>query len=174
MTSLLERERLGGQVQMISAFKSAKRDLLVPVLDEYEPIGSTDCDIQTVKPHISHVVCDSKLEGQIAAVLERDDRVVAYTKNDRLFFDIPYRYLGTTGRYRPDFIIRLANGANLLIEGKGRKTERDDAKSTATRRWLDAVNNWGELGRWEFAMCRSSSDAEAAVSRYSVEPVAAS
>lgn len=154
----------------IAAFESAEKDLLVPVLNEYEPIGSTECDFQTVKPceatvksHVSHVVCDSKLEGKIAAVLERDDRVVAYAKNDRLFFDIPYRYLGTSGRYRPDFIIKLTNGTNLLIEGKGRKTERDDAKSTATARWLEAVNNWGELGHWEFAMARSSADAEKAV-----------
>ena len=47
---------------------------LLPVLDEYEPIGSTDriafytsklC-VRTNKSHISHAVCDSKLEARIA------------------------------------------------------------------------------------------------------------
>ena len=154
----------------IAALRSKEQASLIPVLNEYEPIGSTDCDFQTVKPceatqksHISHVVCDSKLEAGIAAVLERNSLVVAYAKNDRLFFDIPYRYLGASCRYRPDFIVRLANGVNLLIEGKGRKTEKDDAKLTATQRWLAAVNNWGELGRWELALCRSPADAVQAV-----------
>lgn len=154
----------------IAGLRSQEHKSLIPVLNEYEPIGSTNCDFQTVKPceatvksHISHVVCDSKLEAQIAAALEQDDRVVAYAKNDRLFFDIPYRFLGTSGRYRPDFIVRLNSGVNMLLEGKGRKTEKDDAKLTATQRWLDAVNNWGELGRWEFALCRSTDDVRRAI-----------
>ena len=154
----------------LAALRSQEQDRLIPVLNEYEKIGSTDCDFQTVKDcvgtvksHISHVVCDSKLEAAIAAVLEQDDRVIAYAKNDRLFFDIPYRYLGTTGRYRPDFLARLDNGVTLLLEGKGRKTEKDDAKVTATNRWIAAVNTWAELGRWDFALCRSADDARSAI-----------
>lgn len=158
----------------IAALRSEEQTALIPVLNEYEPIGSTDCDFQTVKPceatvksHISHVVCDSNLERNIAHALEQDERVVAYAKNDRLFFDIPYRYLGTTGRYRPDFLVRLDNGVTVLLEGKGRKTEKDDAKATAARRWLAAVNNWGELGRWEFELCRRPADATAAIAQFS-------
>lgn len=165
----------------IAALRSNERTSLIPVLNEYEPIGSTDCDFQTVKPceatvksHISHVVCDSKLEAEIAAALEQDPHVLSYAKNDRLFFDIPYRHLGIGARYRPDFIARLDNGTNLLLEGKGRKSEKDDAKLTATKRWLDAVNNWGELGRWQFALCRSAADASHAVGEHSKASAAAS
>ena len=85
------------------------------MLDQYEPIGSTDriafstakpCE-PTTKSHISHVVADSKLEVGIAQELEHDLRVVAYAKNDRLFLEIPYSYLGKNYRYRPDFLVKL-------------------------------------------------------------------
>lgn len=134
---------------------------LVPVLDEYEPIGSTEgiafttakhC-IPTVKSHINQVVCDSKLEAGIAQQLEQDDRVLGYAKNDRLFLEIPYRYLGGSFRYRPDFIVKLKGGGTLLLEGKGKPDEKDDAKATAARRWIDAVNAWGKLGPWRYAIC---------------------
>jgi type III restriction enzyme len=163
----------------IAALRSTEQGKLVPVLNEYDPIGSTDCDFQTVKAceatvksHISHAVCDSGLEREITQVLEQEDGVIAYAKNDRLWFDIPYRYLGQTGRYRPDFLVKFADDYTLLIEGKGRKRERDDAKVTATNRWLAAVNEWGQLGRWEFSLCRSAEDARKAVEKHA-QPVMA-
>jgi type III restriction enzyme len=146
-------------------------DRLVPVLDQYEPLGSTDriafstakpCE-STTKSHISHVVADSQLEVSIGRVLERDKRVVAYAKNDRLFLEIPYRYLGRTLRYRPDFIVKLENGRMLLVEGKGRKDEKDDAKLTAARRWVAAVNAWGKLGSWSHHLCFTEAEAQAAI-----------
>ena len=144
---------------------------LIPVLDRYEPIGSTDriafstakpCE-PTQKSHISHVVADSKLELGIARELEHDERVDAYVKNDRLFLEIPYRYLGKTLRYRPDFIVRLDDGQMMLIEGKGRKDEKDDAKETAAKRWVAAVNAWGKLGVWSHQVCFKESEIKAAV-----------
>jgi type III restriction enzyme len=146
-------------------------DRLMPVLDQYEPLGSTDriafstakpCE-PTVKSHISHVVADSGLELGIARELERDERVVAYAKNDRLFLEIPYRYLGKSLRYRPDFILALENGNMLLIEGKGRKDEKDDAKATAAKRWVAAVNAWGKLGTWSHHVCFSEAAVTAAI-----------
>jgi type III restriction enzyme len=133
---------------------------LLPVLDEYEPIGSTDriafstakpCE-PTVKSHLSHAVCDSNLELGIVHQLEQDARVTSYAKNDRLFLEIPYRYLGRTLRYRPDFLVRLSDEQTLLIEGKGRADEKDDAKATAARRWVAAVTSWGKLSRWGHAI----------------------
>jgi type III restriction enzyme len=144
---------------------------LIPVLDRYEPVGSTDriafstakpCE-PTTKSHISHVVADSALEVGIARELERDARVAAYAKNDRLFLEIPYRYLGKTLRYRPDFIVKLANGRMLLIEGKGRKDEKDDAKETAAKRWVAAVNGWGKLGTWSHHVCFKEAEVQAAL-----------
>ena len=34
------------------------------------------------------------------------------------------------------------------------ETEEDKGKHTEARRWVDAVNNWAELGPWRFAVCR--------------------
>jgi type III restriction enzyme len=144
---------------------------LVPVLDQYEPIGSTDgvafstakpCE-PTKKSHLSHVVCDSELERGIARELETHTEVEAYAKNDRLFLEIPYRYLGKTHRYRPDFIVRLASGNMLLIEGKGKPDEKDDAKTTAARRWVEAVNSWGKLGHWNHRICAKRTEVGAVI-----------
>jgi type III restriction enzyme len=164
------------KVRTRSALRSQEHDRLIPVLNEYERIGSTDCDFQTVKEcvatvksHISHVVCDSRLEAKIAQMLEEDDRVVAYAKNDRLFFEIPYRHLGKSGRYRPDFLAQLENGVTLVLEGKGRRREKDDAKLTAANRWLAAVNGWGELGQWDFGICFEAADAKKFIDQ-STEP----
>jgi type III restriction enzyme len=139
---------------------------LLPVLDQYEPVGSTDqisfttakrCEPAS-KSHISHVVADSGLELDIARELEHDKRVVAYAKNDRLFLEIPYRHLGKGYRYRPDFIVKLEGGRMLLIEGKGREDEKDLAKSTAAKRWVAAVNAWGKLGEWSHHVCFKKAD----------------
>ena len=112
----------------VAAFRATDQDRLIPVLNEYEPIASTDCDFQTVKDcfatnksHVSHAVCDSKLERDAAGLLEERDEVVAYAKNDRLFLEIPYRHLGTTGRYRPDFIVRLTKWADPSDRNQGPK-----------------------------------------------------
>ena len=143
-----------------------RSSVLLPVLDQYEPIGSTEgiafstgkpCE-PTIKSHLSHVVCDSKLELGIAKELEQHPLVVAYAKNDRLFLEIPYRYLGKSYRYRPDFIVKLESGRMLLLEGKGRADEKDDAKATAARRWVAAVNCWGKLGTWDHCVCYEESE----------------
>ncbi len=151
--------------RILASLRSEEQDGLLPVLNQYDPVGDTTVSFQTAKPcepttksHISHVVYDSKLELQMARALEQDDRVVAFAKNERLFFEIPYRWQGTTGRYRPDFLVSLEDGTTLVVEAKGRKTERDDAKLTAARRWVAAVNHWGRLGRWQFDVCFSEAE----------------
>ena len=150
----------------LASLRSSEVDGLVPALSKYEPIATTriatfqtvkDC-VPTTKSHISHVVGDSGLELKMAAELEKDDRVISYAKNDRLGFDIPYRWQGASKRYRPDFLIKLEDGTTLIMEGKGRKDEKDDAKATAARRWIEAVNQWGELGRWQYCICFKKSE----------------
>lgn len=156
--------------RILAGLRSDQNEGLLPVLNQYDPIGDTTVNFQSAKPaepttksHISHVVIDSELERGIGRKLELDVRVEAYAKNERLFFEVPYRWQGTTGRYRPDFLVRLADGPTLIIEGKGRKTERDDAKVTAMRRWIEAVNAWGRLGRWTFAICFAEADVKPAI-----------
>lgn len=135
----------------------------LPALDEYQPIGSTDglnfnspkdkC-VPAAKSHLSHAVVDSGLERKICAVLDADDNnVEAWVKNHRIYLEIPYLYFGGTYRYRPDFVVRLTSGLMVLLEGKGDPSEKDDAKATAARRWVQAVNTWGGLGTWVHHIC---------------------
>ncbi len=134
----------------------------LPALDEYQPIGTTDglnynsptdkC-VPTQKSHLSHAVCDSGLERKMCAVLDAHPHVEAWVKNHKLFLEIPYLYFGTSYRYRPDFVVTLDTGRTVLLEGKGDADEKDDAKATAARRWVEAVNTWGGLGSWVHRIC---------------------
>lgn len=151
------RERLGAALR-----PGEGPERFLPALDDYQPIGSTDglnfqaptdrC-VPTLRSHLSQAVCDSQLERKICAVLDRHDLVEAWVKNHKLWLEIPYIYFGTTHRYRPDFVVRLTTGLTVLLEGKGDPDEKDDAKATAARRWVEAVNTWGGLGTWVHEIC---------------------
>jgi len=167
------RERLG------SALRPGEGpERFLPALDEYQPIGTTDAMnfssptdkcVSTTKSHLSHAVCDSGLERKMCAVLDKADIVEAWVKNHKLFLEIPYLYFGTTYRYRPDFVVRLINGITVLLEGKGDADEKDDAKATAARRWVEAVNSWGGLGTWVHVICNDAATLESELSDLAVD-----
>jgi type III restriction enzyme len=145
---------------------------MLPVLDEYQPIGTTaDVAFQSGKPdpepttksHVNYVVCDSELERHIALELEADERVESYVKNDHLFCEVPYRFNGRSCRYIPDFLVRLGPERFVLLEGKGRQTSKDDAKETAARRWIAAVNGDGRWGTWSYAVVRAKAEVRPAI-----------
>jgi type III restriction enzyme len=48
--------------------------------------------------------------------------------------------------------VRIKPGLTLLLETKGFADNQSHAKHDAARRWVMAANNWGELGRWDFAV----------------------
>lgn len=150
----------------------------LPALDEYEPIASTDLKnfnsptdkcVPTVKSHLSHAMCDSGLERKMCAVFDANEEVVSWVKNHKLYLEIPYQYFGNTYRYRPDFIVKLSNGKTLLVEGKGVATEQDDAKATAARRWVQAVNNWQQLGEWEYELVFDANDLAGIISKHNTQ-----
>jgi type III restriction enzyme len=139
---------------------------LRPILRPYDYIGSTRyVDFDTTRPvyptdpdkcHISHVVADTQSwEQKMAQVLEEMNEVVCYVKNHNLGFTIPYTFEGEDRNYLPDFVVRLNDGEedllNLIIEVTGEK-KRDKAArvSTARNLWVPAVNNHGGFGRWAF------------------------
>jgi type III restriction enzyme len=155
------RERLGAALR-----PGEGPERFLPALDEYQPIGSTDAlnfasptdkCVPTAKSHLSHAVVDSGLERKMCAVLDAHPLVEAWVKNHKLFLEILYLYFGTTHRYRPDFVVRLTSGLTVMLEGKGVADEKDDAKATAARRWVEAVNTWGGLGTWVHAICYDAS-----------------
>lgn len=147
------------------------RQKLLPVLDPYRPMGSTNgiffqtslhC-VEAKKSHVSHVACHSIWERDIAIKLEQDARVESYVRNYRLGFSIPYDWAGQTHPYEPDFIVRLrrddGSTLNIVLEVKGVADNRDRAKEAGARRWVDAVNNWGKLGAWEYVVITALSQA---------------
>ncbi len=136
---------------------------LMPVLNRSKPIGTTkEVDFKTTRPcimtrksHINQVVNDTETWEQIAVMrLEQCKAVEFYARNDHLGFVIPYEYQGLERGYTPDFLVRLTSGVTIVVEIKGYEDEEDRAKHTAARKWVSAVNNWGQLGRWEFHVCR--------------------
>jgi type III restriction enzyme len=139
------------------------------ILDAYNPGGSTRfVAFNTTKPcrltdksHVSHVVLDSDWEGELARVLERHPRVMAYVKNQGMQFEVPYRDGAVPRRYVPDFIVRIDDVGeeplNLILETKGyRGVDAQFKAQTMQELWVPGVNNLGVCGRWAFAELRDA------------------
>ncbi len=110
------------------------------------------------RSHVSHVVCDSTWEAELARVLETHKRVVAFVKNQGLGLEVPYRDGSKPRRYIPDMLVRLDDGhgpddlLNLVLETKGyRKGDAQLKAETMKTMWVPGVNNLGTHGRWAFA-----------------------
>lgn len=128
-----------------------------PVFDPEQPIGSTRAmrtwyttkgNQPTIKSQVSHVVGDSSWEIYAANVFERSPLVTAYAKNDHLGFQVRYLWNGSSRRFIPDFLVRLANGTNLILEIKGEDDPQNKAKRDALRLWMESVNSKGGFGDW--------------------------
>ena len=91
---------------------------------------------------------ERKAAEYTATLLDSTDLVSAYTKNDHLGFQIHYLWGGSRRRYLPDFIVRLANGKNLVLEIKGEDSPMNVAKRDALALWIKAVNAKGGFGAW--------------------------
>src|SRR5258707_11159594 len=139
---------------------------LMPLLNRYKPIGtSAEVDFKTMRPcrateysHINQVALDTDTwEASTAFHLEqmaREGRIVSYVRNDHLGLVIPYEYEGVEHSYEPDFLVRITSGRTAVLEIKGFIDNQTRAKHDAAGRWITAVNNWGELGHWDFVVLR--------------------
>lgn len=152
-------ERLADQIMPDDASGEAP---LMPVLNRYKPIGTTaEVNFKTVQPcfmtqrsHINQVVADTATwESGAAFRIEQAEMI--YARNDHLGLFIPYDYQGVDHNYEPDFLVRLAPGVTLVLEIKGYEDDEIKAKHGAAKRWVSAVNNWGQLGKWMFHVCRN-------------------
>jgi type III restriction enzyme len=140
---------------------------IVPVFDRDYPIKSTG-DMRpwhTSKPspytkrsHINYGACESTWEATEAFILDHDQNVEAWVKNDHLGFEVLYIYGGVVRKYRPDFIIRLVNGEYLVLEVKGQDKEQDKTKRAYLREWIAAVNAHGGFGIWYSGVSRNPSE----------------
>jgi type III restriction enzyme len=152
-----------------NAFEGAKP--IKALLDPYNPEGSTahvrfatsrDLRWNTGGPppknHVNWVILDSDWEGEFCRVAEAHPKVLAYTKNHALGFEVPYRLGSETRRYRPDFIVLVDDGhgpgdpLHLVVEIKGyRREDAKEKKATMDSYWIPGVNNLKSFGRWAFA-----------------------
>lgn len=137
------------------------------ILDAYNPTGSTaTVSFTTSKPslwktdlrrcQLNYVVCDSDWEAEFCRVVEGHPRVRCYVKNQGLGFEVPYLFGSTPRRYLPDFLVRVDDGRedllNLVVEIKGYRGEDAKEKANTMRNyWIPGVNNLGSFGRWAFA-----------------------
>jgi type III restriction enzyme len=137
---------------------------LMPVLNRYKPVGTSgEVDFKTTQPcratrksHVNQITSDTQSWEQSAAFkLEQCRAVECYIRNDHLGFVIPFEYHGVEHGYEPDFIVRLTDGLNVVLEIKGYEDDQTRAKHGAARRWVSAVNHWGREGRWAFHVCRN-------------------
>lgn len=138
----------------IRAYNTAE---VTPVFDKEQPIRSTS-DVRTwwssrpcenfYKSHINFTVIDSDLEFLEARKINGNKDVISFVKNDHLGFAILYNYQGVIRKYYPDFIIKLGNGINLVLETKGQDTEQDKTKRAFLDEWCKAINQHGgrEMG----------------------------
>ena len=139
---------------------------LMPLLNRYKSTGTTaEVDFKTTRScftttysHVNLVAADTARWEQSAA-FRIEQAVVGghakfYVRNDQLGLTIPYDYDKVSHHYEPDYLVRLANDVTLVLEIKGLETEKDRAKHQAAKRWVGAVNNWGQLGRWDFHVCK--------------------
>ncbi len=164
-------------VQHIADYiKSTQAEQVVPVYDTNRRIRSTadmmtwfttKPAVLTKKSQISHVVCDSGWEDTEAYVLEKNEHVVSYAKNDHLGFKILYTTAeGVIRNYFPDFLIRLDNGTTLVLETKGQKNEDVEKKRQALEEWVRVVNETGKFGRWESDISYSVKDVDGIIARH--------
>ena len=145
-----------------------------PELPRYEinrPDGSSeDVDFWTKrepynveKSHVNAVVPDTvRLEQTTAYALDQHNKVEAFVKNEQMGFGIPYLHNGQMHDYLPDFIVRLTNGVQLILETKG-YDELKEIKEAAAVRWVDAVNADNQYGKWAYAMIQETNELDNAI-----------
>jgi type III restriction enzyme len=140
---------------------------IVPIFDSDFPIRSTGnmhtwytgkpCELVR-KSHINFCVLDSRWEASEAFELDRNPNVTAWVKNDHLGFEVSYVFEGIIHKYRPDFLIRLTSGTQLILETKGQDTQKDKTKREFLDEWVQAVNRHGGFGKWAWSVSTHPKD----------------
>jgi len=142
-------------------------EALVPIFDTERPIRATGDMLPwyTGKPcehvkhsHINLCVFDSRWEASEAFELDRSPYVAAWVKNDHLGFEITYSFKGIIRKFRPDYLVRLANRKMLVLEVKGQDNQEQQTKREFLAEWVRAVNGHGGFGTWCSDVSRFPSD----------------
>ena len=145
------------------------------MLDPYNSQGSTRhvnfttsrqlrWETDSRRCHVNWAILDSGWEAEFCRVAEKHPQVRAYVKNHSLGFEVPYKHMAETRKYRPDFIVLVEDGhgeddlLRLVVEIKGyRREDAKDKKLYMENYWVPGVNRrhrpdgQGGFGRWAFA-----------------------
>jgi type III restriction enzyme len=140
---------------------------LEPVFDTERPIRSTGdmlpwysgkaCE-HTKRSHINMCVYDSRWEANESLELDRNQNVRAWVKNDHIGFEITYSFKGIIHKFRPDYLVRLANGKTLVLEVKGQDDQQQQTKREFLSEWIRAVNGHSGFGEWTADVSRHPKD----------------
>ncbi len=139
---------------------------------DWNPFVTGLKEIVSVKrSELNVAACHSKLEGNIARVLDASPNVDAFVRNhgpERI--EIPYKYKGGWAKYVPDFFVRCraAQGKvpHIVLEAKGRPDERSERKGWWTDHWwIPCANLAGEKYKqvWVRRELSAECDVEAAI-----------
>ncbi len=141
--------------------------VLEPEFDSERPIRATGdmlpwytgkpCE-HTKHSHINMCVFDSRWEASESSELDRSPLVHAWVKNDHLGFEITYPYKGVIHKFRPDYLVRLANRKLLVLEVKGQDDQQQQTKREFLAEWVRAVNGQGGFGTWAADVSHYPSD----------------
>ena len=145
-------------------------NLSIPRLRPANPCGVTHASIaanrQLIEVPINFCVFDGTWEASDAFALDHAPEVAAWVKNDHLGFEVFYVHKGVVRKYRPDFLIRLKSGDMLVLETKGRDSERDRTKWKYLAEWVEAVNAHGGFGCWRWDVALNPGDIHGILARH--------
>lgn len=158
-----------------NVIRSENTDALTPVFDRENPIRSSN-DIRSwwsskpcerfEKSHTNLVVCDSSWEYLEAKTINESTHVKSFIKNDHLNFVIFYNFQGVVKRFFPDFICKLNNGKNLIIETKGQDSEQNKTKRAYLDEWCKAINQHGGFGQWVWEVSFDPNDLQSLINKH--------
>jgi type III restriction enzyme len=106
---------------------------------------------------------DSKWEYLEAKTINECLRIKSFVKNDHLNFVVYYNYQGVVRRYFPDFICKMTNGENLIIETKGQDNEQNKTKRAFLDEWCRAINQHGGFGYWKWIVSYNPNDLQSVI-----------
>ena len=158
-----------------NVIRAENTDALTPVFDRENPIRSS-IDIRSwwsskpcvrfEKTHTNLVVCDSSWEFLEAKTINESEHVKSFIKNDHLNFVVYYNFQGVVRRFFPDFICKLNNGKNLIIETKGQDSEQNKTKRAYLDEWCRAINQHGGFGQWCWEVSFDPNDIQTLIAKH--------
>ena len=163
--TLRNLSELAATKTVIETFKKAINDLTVMERGEAEirdtiklrqtrPFVTKDREYIVPKKSVfNRIIGDSHFELEFASFLEDCSDVVSYAKNYlAVHFKLDYvNAKGDISNYYPDFIVKLKDGSQVIVETKGQEDLDVPQKMERLRQWCEDINRIQSDVRYDFA-----------------------